>query len=219
VATLGKKALRWHVFINCPFDDEYWPLLQATVFALLACGFAPRCAAEADDAGEERLEKISRIISECRLSIHDLSRKGPDPGTGLSRFNMPFELGLCVGAKRFGRRKMTLLVMETARFEYQKYLSDFAGRDIKHHADDPARVICLIRAWLNTQSLRRHVPGGAALLNLYEAFRADLPLSLKKANLQDSEITFVDWVHLIVEWFAGPAGGVIRRTSSRVRKN
>jgi hypothetical protein len=203
VATAGKS--RGHVFINCPFDESYWPLLQATVFAILASGYTPRCASQADDAGEERLEKISRIINECRFSVHDLSRKGPEPGSGLSRFNMPFELGLCLGAKRFGRRKKTLLVMESAPFDYRQFLSDFAGRDIKHHSDDPARVISLIRNWLNTQSLKQNLPGGAALGSLYRRFLGELPLLLESAELQEAEITFIDWAHLIEQWLAALA--------------
>lgn len=27
------------VFINCPFDPEYWPLFEAIVFAAYDCGF------------------------------------------------------------------------------------------------------------------------------------------------------------------------------------
>ena len=176
--------------------------MQAMVFAVLACGLIPRCATEADDAGEERLEKILRIIGGCRFSIHDLSRKEPDPVHGLSRFNMPFELGLCLGAKRFSRREMTLLVMETAPFDYQKFLSDFAGRDIKHHENKPSRIIAHVRTWLSAQSLKRSLPGGAALQKLYADFHAELPLLLKKAKLQEAEVTFVDWSHLIEEWFA-----------------
>ena len=55
---------------------------------------------EADDAGEERLTKIIRIISECRLGVHDLSRKTADAGSGMSRFNMPFEMGIFLGAAK-----------------------------------------------------------------------------------------------------------------------
>jgi hypothetical protein len=176
--------------------------MQATVFAVLACGLLPRCATDRDDAGEERLEKISRMIGGCRFSIHDLSRKGPDPVSGLSRFNMPFELGLCLGARRYGRRSMSLLVMETAPFDYHNFLSDFAGRDIKHHGDDPAKIISHIRTWLNAQSLGRPLPGGTALEKLYTRFRAELPALLKKAQLEDGEVSFVDWAHLVEDWFA-----------------
>ena len=32
-----------HVFINCPFDDQYKPLFNAIVFAIHDCGFVARC--------------------------------------------------------------------------------------------------------------------------------------------------------------------------------
>lgn len=90
------------VFINCPFDDAFAASFQALVFAVLSCGFRARCAREMDDAAETRIDKLYRIIAESRYSIHDLSRTGLDPANGLPRFNMPLELGIFLGAKRFG---------------------------------------------------------------------------------------------------------------------
>jgi hypothetical protein len=54
------------VFINCPFDDRYRPLLHAIIFAVQDCGFLARCALEVEDSGEERIRKIKRIIRECQ---------------------------------------------------------------------------------------------------------------------------------------------------------
>ena len=34
------------VFVNCPFDAEYWPIFEAIVFGILDCGFTPRSALE-----------------------------------------------------------------------------------------------------------------------------------------------------------------------------
>jgi hypothetical protein len=201
-----RSTYRRRVFINCPFDDDYWPLMQAIVFAVQACGFIPRCASEADDAGEERLEKITRIIGDCRLSIHDLSRKGPDPVHGLSRFNMPLEMGLCLGAKSFGQREKTLLVMETQPFDYRKFMSDIAGRDIKHHGDDPAEIIRQVRSWLNAQNSGHDLPGGQALNTLYRRFRDDLPSLLGEMQLDESEVKFIDWSRLIEKWLIRVAG-------------
>jgi hypothetical protein len=45
------------VFINCPFDRAYKPLLDAIVFAVFDCGFRPRCALEIEDGGQVRMEK------------------------------------------------------------------------------------------------------------------------------------------------------------------
>lgn len=92
------------VFINCPFDPTYKPIFWAIVFTVLRSGFSPRCALEADDSSENRLSKIEAIIEECRYGIHDISRTEVDGDPPLPRFNMPLELGLFLGAKRYGNR-------------------------------------------------------------------------------------------------------------------
>ena len=104
-----------HVFINCPFDPAYRPILNAILFAVLDLGFIARCALEEEDAGEFRLSKIERIIEECRYGINDLSAVALDTATGLPRFNMPLELGLFIGCKRFGppnQSKKRMLVLD-----------------------------------------------------------------------------------------------------------
>ena len=63
------KASNKFVFINCPFDDSYRPLLQAIAFAVRSCGYYPRCALEEIDSGEARLDKIFRLIDLCQLGI------------------------------------------------------------------------------------------------------------------------------------------------------
>ena len=109
------------VFINCPFDAAYSPMLHALVFTVYACGFTPRSALEEEDSSEMRLDKIMRLIANCKFGIHDISRTEPDGVTGLPRFNMPFELGLFWGAKKFGekqhREKVSLI------FEKERYIS------------------------------------------------------------------------------------------------
>src|SRR5689334_25088671 len=93
------------VFINCPFDRSYKPLFEALVFVIVRCGFRARCALEIDDASQVRIDKIFRIIEECRFGVHDLSRTELDKSSKLPRFNMPLELGLFLAAKRFGERR------------------------------------------------------------------------------------------------------------------
>lgn len=199
-ATKRAAGYERQVFINCPFDDDYWPLLKAIVFVVHACGFAPRSALENSDASEERLAKILRIIGDCKFSIHDLNRKGPDPVHGHSRFNMPFEMGLCFGAEHYGKREKVILVMETARYDYQKFTSDIAGRDIAHHEDNPDKVILKVRDWLNAQKPKRLLPGADSLRQLYKQFQNELPDTLKEAKINESELGFVDWTHLTGEW-------------------
>jgi hypothetical protein len=139
------------VFINCPFDDNYLPLFRALIFAVFECGLIPRCAQEVYDAGEVRIEKISRIIRDCRWGIHDISRTDTN-SRGLPRFNMPLELGLFLGAKRFGtgpQTRKSCLVLDRDRYRYQEFISDIAGQDIVAHADDPAEAIKAVRDWLS----------------------------------------------------------------------
>src|SRR5690349_7037133 len=89
------------VFINCPFDDDYTPLLKAIIFSVNRCGFLPVTALSEDNGLENRLLKIQSCIKACRYGIHDISRTELNEN-GLPRFNMPFELGIFFGAKYFG---------------------------------------------------------------------------------------------------------------------
>jgi len=51
------------VFINCPFDDGYRQLFEATIFSVFDCGYIPRCALEVYDSGQVRIEKIFKLIA------------------------------------------------------------------------------------------------------------------------------------------------------------
>ena len=64
------KDYPFSVFINCPFDRAYKPLFEALVFVIVRCGFRARCALEIDDASQVRIDKIFRIIEECRFGLH-----------------------------------------------------------------------------------------------------------------------------------------------------
>jgi len=75
------------VFVNCPFDAAYKPLLDAILFAIHDCGFIARTALEVTGSAETRLDKIIRIIRESRWSLHDIIRrflapKSPSPVRG-----------------------------------------------------------------------------------------------------------------------------------------
>ncbi|MBV9537403.1 MAG: hypothetical protein JOY70_00570 [Acidisphaera sp.] len=146
-----------NVFINCPFDDAYRPLFRALVFAIFECGLRPRSALEVIDAGEVRFEKIARIVRGCRWGIHDISRTELTT-SGLPRFNMPLELGLFLGAQRFGdgtQRRKSCLVLDREHYRYQKFVSDIAGQDIAVHGNDPAGAIRAVRDWLAPRPARR----------------------------------------------------------------
>jgi hypothetical protein len=157
------------VFINCPYDEAYLPILHAVTFTIRWAGFIPRAALEEDDAGMARLDRLYRLIDECRFGIHDMSRiEASGPG-GLPRFNMPFECGIFFGAKRYGgrhHRKKRLLVLESTPRQTQQTLSDIAGHDPKPHDDVPE--LAIERVW-------SFLTGPQHVKDLYAEFRADLP--------------------------------------------
>jgi len=140
-----------NVFINCPFDDEYKSLFYAIVFAVNDLGFKVKCAKDESNAGKSRIEKIRDLIAECKFSIHDISRVDLDSVNKLPRFNMPFELGLDLGCRQYGKsyhQGKVVLVLETEQYRYQKYISDLAGCDPVAHHDCEEDVIDHVRNWL-----------------------------------------------------------------------
>ena|SRR2546430_6550609 len=191
-----------NVFINCPFDARYKSLFDAIVFAVFDCGFVARCALEEDDGSQIRAQKIFDIISECRLSIHDLSRVEVDRTTKLPRFNMPLELGVFLGAKRFGTRvqkKKACLILDSKRFRYQKFISDIAGQDVKAHRNHPKPAISVVRNWLRAYS-KDSTPSGSVIWSRYELFKTELPLLCNEAKLTLKELIFNDYAHLVAVW-------------------
>jgi hypothetical protein len=133
-----------HVFINCPFDPIYTPLFNAIVFTILRFGFCAAVCTGLDDSAEVRLSKIERIIEECKFGIHDISAVTLDVNTGLPRFNMPLELGLFFGCKRFGNEsqsKKACMILDTELYRYRTFFSGISGQDIHAHDGDPDRAI------------------------------------------------------------------------------
>lgn len=200
------------IFLNCPFDESYKPIFDALVFASFEFGYVPRCALEIDDAAQVRIEKIMAIIRSCRLGVHDISRTELDAINQLPRFNMPFELGLFVGAARFGsgdQGRKICLTLDRERYRFQKFISDIAGQDIASHKDDPEEAIKALRKWFSSlpksqTPSKGALPGGAAVIKRYRAFQLDLPGILKGLDLDADEVTFADYANIVSEWLVGP---------------
>lgn len=191
------------VFINCPFDDAYRATFEAVVFAVLDCGFRPRCALELDDSAEVRIEKLLRIISECRFGVHDLSRTELDASTGLPRFNMPLELGLFLSAKRFGdtrQRQKRCLILDRRQYRYQKFISDIAGQDIRSHRNSARMAMRVVRDWLHNHSSRETIPSGSIIYERYLQFRSALPDLCKQLELDRTELTYKDYSVIVSRW-------------------
>lgn len=138
------------VFVNCPFDKPFTELLRPLLFVVVYWDHTPRLASESSDSGENRLDKICRLIASCRYSIHDLSRIKSSKENEFYRMNMPFELGIDFGTRRHGpehARKKQFLILEQKPHDFKIALSDLAGVDIKAHANDPLEMIGAVRDW------------------------------------------------------------------------
>jgi hypothetical protein len=199
MATYGRQ-----VFLNVPFDARYRKLLRALVFGVHECGLLARCAQEKDDGGQVRVDKLFRIIRDCRFGIHDLSRTSLDSRHRLPRFNMPLELGLFLGARRYGpgkHRRKVCLILDRDRYRYHVFCSDIAGQDIREHANDVALALAAVRNWLQTHlPPRERLPGPASIANRYLEFRRQLPYMCRLNGLRPAELSFLDYRNLLVAW-------------------
>lgn len=191
------------VFINVPFDKRYLILFRALIYTVIECDLIPRCTQEADDGATVRLDKIYKLIHECRLSIHDLSRTQLDTMNRLPRFNMPLELGIFLGAKRYGQnshRKKACLILDSERYRHQKYCSDISGQDIRPHENNVAEAIRAVRNWAQTTSVAANLPGATKIETNYVAFQKGLPKICAAKGLRPSELTFLDYRQLATTW-------------------
>ena len=179
--------------------------MYALIFTIYDCGFIPRCALELNDSGVVRYEKIKTLIADCKFGIHDISRTDLDPRTRLPRFNMPYELGIFIGARDFGQgkhRTKNCLILDKTRYRYQKFISDIAGQDIQSHKNDIAKIITCTRDWLRSSSKRKTIPGGQEITRRYNVFKKDLPKICKKTRIIMPELTFNDYSQFVFEWLS-----------------
>jgi len=191
------------VFINCPFDAEYKPLFRAACFTILACGYTPRCALDYSDSGVVRFAEIVKMITECGLSVHDISRVQLDRDSRLPRFNMPLELGADLGLRLRGparQRDRRILILDTESHRYDKTLSDISGMDIEAHGDETRKIIKRIRDWLNANRLPDSplLPGAAAIAADHDAYLRIAPDIIAGLRLDPHDgLPHGDYLHVV----------------------
>ena len=171
------------VFINCPFDPAYEELLHAIVLTTVSLGFVPRCALEAGDA-DYRFPHILDLLAQSKYSIHDLSRFTGEGPSNLARMNMPLELGVAIGLKQSQlrrKRRWAVMVPEVASgadpsaFEYQRYISDLAGKDPLCHGQTPETVVREVYSWLKTlDEVVNPQPGAPSIVSALPSFEAKI---------------------------------------------
>ena len=200
-----KKDFSKNVFINCPFDDQFIPLLRSILFVIIYLGFTPRIALERFDSGETRINKIINLIEASKFSIHDLSRIKSSKKSEYFRLNMPFELGVDIGCKIFkdGKAKdKKCLILEKEKYGYQKALSDLSNSDIKSHNNEPEEVIRQIRDWFVVNELER-ADSGTIIWESFNEFMADFYLKRKEEGFREKDILKMpvpEFIRFINEW-------------------
>ncbi|MEQ1612932.1 MAG: hypothetical protein ABL904_09265 [Hyphomicrobiaceae bacterium] len=194
------------VFLNCPFDEAYKSSFEAVLFTVTASGYRVRCALEENDAGDVRFDKLCRLIRESGKSIHDLSRTDLS-AAGFPRFNMPFELGLFMGANRFGgpaQRKKSALIMINETYKLPIYLSDLSGNDPQSHHGNPAEIFRIVRKYLHVRPDGKPLPGATRVMEEFDRFKTSLPALAAALELTPNEIDpyhdYRDYIGLLTEF-------------------
>jgi len=177
------------------------PLLQAIIFTIYRCGFYPVSALAEDDGTDNRLGKIERLIGNCKYGVHDISRTELNDHD-LPRFNMPFELGIFFGAKKFGNKNQknkVAIIFDVEQYRYSEFISDLNGVDIKAHHNSPDVVIRRLREWLHTSSRRTTIPGHVVIAREYSELVARLPVITAALGLDVDSIPFNDFCYIVEE--------------------
>jgi len=192
-----------NVFINCPFDNTYFPLLKPLLFTITYLDLIPQIS-ETTDSGQARIDHILELMSISKYSIHDLSRVEKIKRNDYPRFNMPFECGIDFGLKMsnseyFGEKRF--LILEKEPYRYKSIISDISGNDIKAHKDDPEQIIKAVRDWFKV--LLQDVPWYKTIWLAFAEFETDFEQILVANNYDPKDInslTFSDIIENMTVW-------------------
>ena len=193
-----------NVFINCPFDDEYKPMLKALVFTSIYLNLVPHVS-ETISSSNTRIDQIKRYIRKSKFGIHDISRNKAMVVGDLPRFNMPYELGLDIGACEFGGKILKskkILILDTERYHYQKVISDISGQDISAHNDEPKTLISKVRNWLSSNTKDIVLASTNEIWIAYNQFIDDLTSILSATYTEEElkEMPISDYIKFTNDW-------------------
>lgn len=194
-----------NIFINCPFDPDYKKMLHSLIFTVITCGLVPRIALERDDSGEERINKIKELIRCSKYSIHDISRMEPLMNGDLPRFNLPFELGLDLGCRTYGKGRMVTkkcLILDKERFRYMRVISDISGNDIRSHNGKDKDLIREVRNWIRITT-NMPIYGAHEIWKYFNVFYDNLLEFCKERgydNVDIKDMPMLEYISFLKEW-------------------
>jgi hypothetical protein len=198
------------IFINCPFDDEYKPLLRVIIFTCAYCDFIPKVA-ETKDSATTRISIIIALLKASQYSIHDLCRMESKKEGELARFNMPFELGIEYGIRQCDSvqaKEKKAIIIDIDPYRYKKAISDISGSDIHSYGDNPTmqpqELNKIIRDWLWTILNPKRPPQYQVIWGQFTEFLADLERSLEtELNGEKADINGLptsEFIELTISW-------------------
>lgn len=118
---------------------------------------------------------------------------------------MPFELGLDLGCRHFGRKPFSskvILILEAKRFLYQKTISDLAGSDVQAHNGEYETAVRKVRNWLTETGGFEQI-GAARIVAEYEDFQEwryeqQLAAGFSEEDFQD--YSTAELLNAMIEW-------------------
>ena len=145
------------------------------------------------------------LIGSSRYSIHDLSRCQAREVGEHYRLNMPFELGVDFGCRRYGGDPFSAkatLILEEQPYRYQATISDLAGSDIEVHHGDYRTAVRKVRNWISGMGSFERV-GDGSILAEYEDFQKwhyerQLEAGFSEQGIQDYPT--MELLDAMVEW-------------------
>jgi hypothetical protein len=176
------------------------------LFTLVYVGLIPRLASKKSDSLEQRIEKILRLIKECKYSIHDLSRLRAEKAKEFFRLNMPFELGIDYGCRRIASnhfRTKRSLILEKKRNDIQKALSDLNGVDIKSHNNNPARTVRALQHWFIETVGLKDIDSPSVIWDKFNEFNYDFYERRKAQGYSKGDLKMMpipQYVQFITRW-------------------
>lgn len=198
------------VFVNCPYDEDYRErLLHPLLFTLLWGGLTPRIASERSDSGEQRMAKVCELIEAADYTIHDLSRARARKVGEAQRMNMPFELGVVYGYRRFAGGAATdqrSIVMVEKPDDAAEAISDFGGMDAKSHGGRPQTLIRVVRNWILDTAGVEGISPAASIWDQFQLFNESFYEARSFEGYDDDDIydmPVVERLGFMADWIAG----------------
>lgn len=173
------RQVNRRVWLNVPYDPEYFPFRHAIEVVLWAFDMEPVLAGDVTRP-DIRVDKLIDLIQRCSFGITEVL--GKDKCVREVSYNMPFEHGLLWLLNHLQPHKSYKpILLCYHRYGPDMWFSNVRGTDALGHQNDPKLLIKKLRQWLVTDEVvqRAHRVKECGALEagvLIDLWRATLPL-------------------------------------------